>query len=101
MTTTTQTLTNISPVIITLWCAMKPLESYKTGYDLPRVFHVKTNIYFNSTANPTLVTSQDLTDFAAIVMNVNHSSYNCPMHCAYCSGDYYPNGKCLSCASVS
>jgi hypothetical protein len=79
---------------------MKPLEGYKTGFDLPKVFHVKTSVRFNSTANPTLVTDNDLTDFGAIVLYMNHSSYNCPMHCAYCSDAYYPNGKCLSCQTV-
>ena len=79
---------------------MKPLESYKTGYDLPKVFHVKTKLYFNSTANPTLVTTDPLTQFGLILLSLNHSSYNCPMHCGYCSDDYYPNGKCLRCDSV-
>lgn len=81
---------------------MRPLEAYKTGanYDLPNIFHVRTIVYFNTTANPTLKLTDDLTQFGAILLHMNHSAYNCPMHCAYCSDDFYPNGRCLGCQSV-
>ena len=78
----------------------QPLESYKTGYDIPKVYHVNTNIYFNSSANATLDKTQLLTELGAILLYVNHSSYNCPMHCGYCSADFYPNGLCSRCQSV-
>lgn len=79
---------------------MQPLEAYKTGFDLPKIFTVKTKVSFNSASNPALVTTNDLTEFGAILLNVSQSSYNCPSHCQYCSADYYPNGKCLGCETV-
>lgn len=90
--------TNITPINITVSISYKPLEAFKTTYPLPQVFHLRHRITFDtSSITGTLALQQPVLVYEAL----SESSYNCPLHCSYCTDSYYPNGRCIACDTVT